>query len=264
MRRVLKASAAAGAAAAVLGLSLSVLGVTAASAATTNGVATIENSSESAPLTGVQGSATPFTVGLPAGAACDGDTATDGWGVVSYMVPQSVYGTNGANLPGLVSYSGGFEQVGLGYFAAGGAPLTSQPTAPVSGDILSNVQGPWQWSGLSPTHVAAVGTGPLASPYQNELIPAGGSSQVWESGIACINASGVITDWWNAEITFTASSSDTNGYTWTPTTSTGANVPESPLNVALPLGGGLILLAAFGITWRRRRHASLPDTVSAA
>src|SRR5580704_1082852 len=187
MRRVLKASAAAGAAAAVLGLGLSVLGVTAASAATTNGVATIENGSESAPLTGVQGSATPFTVSVPAGAACDGDTATNGWGVVSYMVPQSVYGTNGANLPSLVSYSGGFEQVGLGYFAAGGAPLTSQPTAPVSGDILSNVAGPWAWSGLSPTHVPALGTGALSSPYQSELIPAVETSQVWESGIACLS-----------------------------------------------------------------------------
>ncbi len=45
------------------------------------------------------GSRDPFTLDLPAGAACPGDSADDGYRVSSYMVPASVH-------PGEVTYDG--------------------------------------------------------------------------------------------------------------------------------------------------------------
>jgi hypothetical protein len=48
-------------------------------------VATIESASGTALTSG--GSTTQFTLGLPAGAACTGDTATGGYHIYSYLVP---------------------------------------------------------------------------------------------------------------------------------------------------------------------------------
>ena len=76
---------AAGAAAMACGLVLAVGGP--ASASTVNGTAVIAPPGLATPLTS-GGSTTPFTVALPAQAACDGDTATGGYHVYSYLVHQ--------------------------------------------------------------------------------------------------------------------------------------------------------------------------------
>ena len=41
-----------------------------------------------------------------------------------------------------------------------------------------------------------------------DLFPDGQTSATWEGGIACANTHGVVTDYWNSQIVFTASASD--------------------------------------------------------
>ncbi len=266
MRKTFTSTLAAGAATALVGLTAAgatLFGATAASASTTNGVATIENTGLTTPLVGPQSSTQQFGVALPAGAACSGDTATGGYKVVSYMIPQSVYGTNGANLQSAVTYGGANSNIGLGYFDTSGNELQggfAKNTAPVSGQVIG-VSGPYVWSpGLVPNLITLVSpTGLSASgAYQDGLIPSASASQVWETGIACINTAGQITDWWNAELTVQPSSNDAggHGYTWTPTAST-QGVPESPMNIALPVSGGVILVGGAVVVTRRRRSRSL-------
>jgi len=174
------------------------------------------------------------------------------------MVPQSVY----PNVVAQVTYNGGNPNVGLGYFNLGsagsgvspGSLLGPQDTAAGTGHIGADVEGPFQWG---PNAIPADGimvTGSFGPKDQMALIPTGQSSQVWETGIACINPSGTITDYWNAEITFTASTSDQNGYTWSSTTDPGPLLPEAPLAAALPIGGAAMVVVGIVFVERRRRH----------
>jgi hypothetical protein len=179
---------------AVLALcALPVVLITSASAtgSTLDGVATTTNTTLS-PLTS-GGSTTQFSVVLPANAACTGDTATGGYHVYSYLVPQ------GTNIPTVTFTShpstgyGFVNNVGVYYGAVNTAITTGQiPTLPTNFEW-----GPW---------------------VSNDGVPAstfdGGSSAIWEGGIACANSSGTLTDYWNTQLTFTASGSDPNGFTW--------------------------------------------------
>lgn len=80
VRRIVRALPAVGIALVLAGGWSLVLAVTHAGAATLGGTATITNPLTSQPLTS-GGSATVFTVTLPQGAACSGDTATGGYHV---------------------------------------------------------------------------------------------------------------------------------------------------------------------------------------
>jgi hypothetical protein len=162
---------------------------TAASASTTNGTATITDPSNSPLATG--GSSTSFTVELPAQAACTGDSASDGYEVYSYLVPQ---GTS----PTAITFTGGDPSTGYGFFSSIGTYYGAANTAPTTGQIIGIPD--FEWG-------PAVESDSLLS-----ILLAGGG--VWEAGIACANSSGVVTDWWNTEITFTANSSDPDGFTW--------------------------------------------------
>ncbi len=86
---------------------LTAAGVTPAGASTLDGTATIANpSNDSALASG--GSDTYFTLNLPAQSHCDGDSASDGYFVFSYLVKE---GTNPAGVsfrtgePGMVTGS---------------------------------------------------------------------------------------------------------------------------------------------------------------
>ncbi|HUD18310.1 MAG TPA: hypothetical protein VMQ59_13670, partial [Acidimicrobiales bacterium] len=65
---------------------LAVVDITSASASTVNGVATTANPNTLA-YEASGGSNTQYTLTLPANAACDGDTASHGYHVWSYLVP---------------------------------------------------------------------------------------------------------------------------------------------------------------------------------
>ena len=183
-------------------------GATPAGASTVNGVATIAAPGQTTPLTG-GGSNTPFTVVLPAQAACDGDTATGGYHVYSYLVQK------GTALSGVTFV--GFPSVGYGLVDNTGNYYGPVNTAIGTGQIVgipNNFEwGPWvSDQGLTASDFLYSGSGDTASG-------------VWEAGLACANSSGALVDNWNTEVTFNASSSDPNGFTWTAVPGTGPGAP---------------------------------------
>ena len=162
---------------------------TAASASTTNGTATITDPSNSPLASG--GSSTVFTVALPAQAACTGDTATGGYHVFSYLVQK---GTS----PSTINFTSGDPVPGYGFFSSIGTYYGPVNTATTTGQIIGIPDFEW-------------GPAVVSDSLLSTLLAGGG---VWEGGIACANSSGAVTDWWNTEITFTASISDPDGFTW--------------------------------------------------
>src|ERR1700677_362236 len=108
---------------------LALVAVAPASASTVNGVATITDPSDAFLPSG--GSATPFTVTLPANAACSGDTQTHGYHVYSYLVPEgtdvSTLTAVGDGPPQGVADSFGFvTDIGQYYGPVNTAPSTGQ------------------------------------------------------------------------------------------------------------------------------------------
>ena len=81
-----------------------------------------------------------------------------------------------------------------------------------------------------------------------------GSSGIWEAGLLCATSAGVVSDFWNTEVTFTYSASDPNSFTWTSVAGLGTWVPESSLAIALPLAG--LAIIGGGVVFARRRHAA--------
>jgi len=169
-----------------------------AGAATLGGTATIVDPTGNALAQG--GSATMFSITLPANAACSGDTATHGYHVYSYLVHQ---GTDITSITFTTHPSAGFGLVnnaGLYY-----GPVN---TAINTGQILTFPTN-FEWAPLLSDGAS------LASLLYS------GSSGTWEVGIACAKSSGALSDYWNNEVTFTASSTDPGGFVW-------SDVPGTP------------------------------------
>ena len=179
---------------------LSVAESTTASASTLNGVATIANPVTLAADTS-GGSNTQFTVSLPAGASCDGDSASDGYYVYSYLVPE---GTNVSSLTFKHVPSGGY-----GFVSPSGTYYGPINTAIGTGQV-NTIPGDLEFGPLVSDDGIALST----LLYTGSGTTASG---VWEAGIACANGNdnGVLTDNWNTEVTFAANSSDPNGFVWT-------------------------------------------------
>ena len=177
-------------------LTLAVVGMGTASASTLNGVATTATPSNDSYLAS-GGSNTDFTLTLPSGAACTGDTAHDGYHVWSYLVKQSatISATTFSAETG-PSQGYGLYESDLNYY---GPVNTAQTTGQVIG-----IPNDFQWG-------AGVSGGSFTAA---ELLYTGGNSGVWEGGLACANSSGDLTDNWNTQVTFTKSTSDPNGFTW--------------------------------------------------
>jgi hypothetical protein len=172
-----------------------------ASAATLDATATITNPVNNEALTS-GGSTTVFTVVLtPAPADCSGDTATDGYEVFSYLLPEATTITSD-------DFSGGSPSEGSG-LADGGGYYGSATTAPTTGQIIS-IPPDFEWFYL-------LSLGETAAQLD------GGSSATWNAGIACANSSGVMTDYWNTQVTFTADANDPNGFSWTVGAGTGGS-----------------------------------------
>ncbi len=176
---------------------LSIADPATASASTLNGVATLANPMTLAADTSGT-STTQFTVSLPASASCDGDTASSGYHVYSYLVP------GGANISSLTFES--FPSGGYGFVTPSGTYFGPINTAIGSGQVNS-VPGDLEFGPL----VSADGIPKSTLLYSGSGNTASG---VWEAGLACANGSGVLTDNWNTEVTFVASSSDPNGFVW--------------------------------------------------
>jgi putative Ig domain-containing protein len=166
-----------------------------AGAATLDGVATTASPGTTNYLAS-GGSQTPFTVSLPAQAACSGDTATKGYHVYSYLVEK---GTNVTTVTFINTPSVGYglvNNVGTYYGAANTAPTTGQ---------IIGIPNNFEWGPLVSNDGVTLDT----LLYQN-----GNTSGVWEAGLACANSSGTLTDYWNTEVTFTAFGFDPNKFVW--------------------------------------------------
>jgi large repetitive protein len=168
-----------------------------ASASTLNAPATISSPTTLAPLAS-GASTTAFTLALPANAACSGDTASDGYHVYSYLVPQ------GTNLSTVTFTGDNPPSVGYGLVNNIGTYYGPVNTAPTTGQIIG-IPTNFEWAPL----VANDGV-PLSS-----LLYTGDTSGVWEAGLACSNSTHALTDNWNTQVTFTANSSDPTGFVWT-------------------------------------------------
>ena len=208
-----------------------------ASASTLAGTATITNPSLTPISSG--GSTDSFSVTLPANAACTGDTATDGYHVYSYLVQQ------GTSIPSITFTS--HPSVGLGFVSNTGTYYGPVNTALGTGQVIG-IPTNFQWAPLvSVDHLA------LSSLLYN-----GGTSGVWEAGIACANSSGVLSDYWNTEVTFTASGSDPTGFVWAAVPGVPNSTPEVSMAVLLPVAGVLILGGGFWFSRRRPVRRAAP------
>lgn len=135
------------------------------------------------------GSRTLYGVELPNGASCPGDTEHQGYHVFSYLVPQGVS-------PTAVSFKTGVPNKWFGYIDDG-SYFGAVNTAIGTGQIQPLPE-EFTWSRLTP----------------HDLFRHGARAATWEGGIACADTTGTVTNYWNSEIVFTASSSDPGGFTW--------------------------------------------------
>ena len=183
---------------------------TPASASTVNGIASIADPVTLNVVTS-GASTTPFTVSLPSQAACDADTASNGYHVYSYLVPS------GTALSGVTFQS--FPSSGFGLVDDIGTYYGPANTAIGTGQIVSIPNG-FEWGPL----VANDGV-----PLSTLLYAGSGSSAsgIWEAGLVCANNSGAVADNWNTEVTFHAASGDPNGFDWTAVPGPSGSTPAS-------------------------------------
>jgi hypothetical protein len=205
-------------------------GIPAASAATVEPVRAgdaviVEGNDGSGELTHGK-SATQFSLRLPQGAACPGDSANDQWRFQSFMVPAS-------DTPDTLHYNVNGPD-GPGQFA-----LFQVSTSPLV-DVLTNqnaVPGePGVIPALPPMSFAAFPPG---------LLPAG----TYRIGIACTLARQTA-NYWDTEIVITSSPSDKpSQFVWR-LASVPANVDDShPGSSAWLIPVGLAVLGAAALAW---------------
>jgi hypothetical protein len=199
-----------------------------APAASANGVsagsAVTTNPGTNAPLLS-GGSATTWTLDLPAQAACAGDTANQGFHVYSFIVP---IGTD----PGTLTFnpstgpSSGFPLVdttGTAYIAANTAVNTGQVTS------IPN----FNFNLFATTSMG--GTKLVLAPGQ------------YRGGLACANSAGAGDRYWETIFTFTANGGDPNGEVWTAQPDHGV-VAAPGCNAATTPGGQISQYPAWGGT----------------
>jgi hypothetical protein len=131
-------------------------------------------------------------VALPHRAACPGDTAHDGYRVYSYLVPQ---GTDLSSVTFVDDPSTGYGLID------GGRYYGAINTAIRTGQIIG-IPNDFEWGELV-RHV------PLSALLD------GRSHGVWETGLACADARGTLSDAWNAQVTFVARPGAPDGFAWT-------------------------------------------------
>ena len=156
----------------------------------------------------------------PAQSACSGDTASDGYHIYSYLVQA------GTNLSS-VTFEGA-PSVGYGLVNTSGTYYGAVNTALGTGQI-NGIPGNFEWGAL----VSADGL-PVSS-----LLYTGGTTGVWEAGIACANSSGDFSDNWNTEVTFSASSSDPNKFVWSAVPGRSGGLPEITSATDIGFANGL-------------------------
>lgn len=177
------------------------------------------------------GSSTLYGVALPSGASCPGDTAHQGYHVFSYLVRSDVP-------VGSITFKTGLPHKGFGFIAYGryfGAVNTAEGTGAIVGIPLD-----FTWSRLT----------------TKDLFPNGEKSTTWNGGIACANTNGVVTNYWNSQIVFTASASDPRGFTWRVVADPSLGSSHKWLWIGVVLIVLSIGLATFAVFLSRKNKAS--------
>jgi hypothetical protein len=216
------------------------LGLTPAANAATgaqNPGATVSNTGLNPLPTGVtEPSTMPFNMVLPSGAACSKDSNTGQYTVNSYVVDNSMVPN-----PGTLTFPGGTPSQGTVLLQDNsGSPYSGEQTVPVSG-VISQPP-PFNWDNFQGAFGANAASG-------QPLYPA-----TFNVGIMCADNNANPDKWWNAQITFAASSSDPNGFTWTIVAP--AATPEAPFAIALPLSALGVAGVSLLVLRRRRRPAA--------
>jgi hypothetical protein len=173
------------------------------------------------------GSTTQFGLSLPGQGGQEGSTQafcanysqSNPQQLDSYLVPE---GTD----PSTVTFSPAGPSTGGGLFESTGSYYGFQSTNNTTG-ALPSLPGDFEWEPLVSGNFETL----------NELLSEGTTPGVWETGLACVNEQGAdqgqVTTLWNIQITFVASSSDPNGFTWKvptpppPTTTTTTSPPAT-------------------------------------
>ena len=181
------------------------------------------------------GSRTVFTIRLPSGAACPGDSANDGYRVQSYMVPSSV-------APGEVEYDGlGPTPNVYGDFERFRQALYDIQTSPFSSGLTAEAPKPGE-----PGVIVNI---PLLSfaVYQVGELPPGR----YNLGIACTLRNEPVR-YWNTELDVRGAADDRPaGIAWSVASGEGAaEGSRRPLTSVIG-GAALVVLAAFALARRR-------------
>jgi hypothetical protein len=221
----------------IVGLTLAVLVPATAGASATAGTAVITKPGQDTPLDS-GGSATAYGVWLPVDAQCSGDTQHSQYHTFSFMFPAGVD-------PATVSFKTG-EPAGLGTngrlgFVADGQYVGALNTAPTTGQVIGLPES-FTWTRLNPKYL---------------LLTNGRVKSTWEGGILCANKYGVVTNYWDTEIVFTASKADPRGFTWSVPKSAQTGITTShsfPVGVVLLIVAVALAVVAV-VTGRRRKMA---------
>lgn len=231
-----RAAARVGVMAIATGVAFSLLGTSAAYAFTTNraGDATVTDPTHGGAALASGGQTTTWSLALPPGAACSGTAASNpSYNVYGFIVPDTTdpntltYDSiNGPSSPGNALFDTSGSQYG-----------PANPAISPAGQVTGIPSFNWNKYGAGQP-----GAG---------LLPAGS----YRLGIACVkngSPSNVVDKYWDVQLTFT----DGN-LNWQATNPT-SSVPESPLNVALPLSAVALLGGAAVVMYRRRsRHGDI-------
>jgi hypothetical protein len=203
--------------------------------------AVVGDASDNPLPTGVtESSNTPFSMILPSMAACSKDSATGQYAIDSFVVDNSMVSN-----PGTLTFPGGTPSQGTVLLQNNsGSPYSGEQTVPVTGVIPNPPQ--FNWNNFA----GAFGT---SAADGLPLYPA-----TFNVGIMCADNNANPDKWWNAQITFAASSTDPNGFTWEVVQP--AATPEAPFAIALPLSA--LGVAGVSVLVLRRRRRTATPTVS--
>lgn len=181
-----------------------------------------------------------FTLRLPEGAACPGDSANDGWRVQTFIVPT---GTDLSQLQFLALRP------------ASEAPLEQRSLREINGGIYT--QQMTQANTVAGDPGIVLGLPPLTFAYFEAGTFPPGSYQI---GVACTTPDWVVRRYWNSEIEFeSAPEIDPGGMRWTflgdgVTPVEGDGFPVFAIGVAGAAGLGLLLVGVLSL--RRRRSTN--------
>jgi hypothetical protein len=187
------------------------------------------------------GSATEFTIDLPDGAECPGDSFNDDYRVGSYMLPAAVD-------PFEVEWSGeGPHPYGLGDYESFRQPLYDDLTSGYSSKLLAENDGPGQPGQILEFPAFTMDV------FEPGMIPPGR----YRIGIVC-NYFAEVTTVWNAEIEVVADAQDAPAQIrWTVVEGQGAAPESGPSTASIAIVVGLAVLFLGGLaTFIRRKQAA--------